>query len=112
MLSTTMPTPKKPARPARKKSATATQGRRAQGTETGGRRKSALTRIGDEAKRDAMRKALLKSLRENDWNLTVTAEAMEMASNVSVIQALQDLAPEEYEAAKADGRISPGKRRG
>lgn len=79
--------------------------------ETEGRRKSLLTRIGDQAKREAMRKALLKALRENDWNLTVTAEALEMSTNVSVIQALQDLAPDEYAQAKASGKISPGKRR-
>lgn len=76
-----------------------------------GRKKSLLTRIGDEAKRAAMRKALLKALRENNWNLTATAEALEMTSNVSVIQALQDLASDEYAEAKASGKISPGKRR-
>lgn len=80
--------------------------------ETEGRRQSLLTRIGNDAKREAMRAALLKALNENAWNLTATAEALEMGTNVSIIQALQDLAPEEYAEAKSSGKISPANRRG
>ena len=76
-----------------------------------GRKKSLLTQEGDRAAFEAKRKMLLRVLKENDWNLTATAEALEMGTNVSVIQALQELAPEEYAAAKTDGRVSPGKRR-
>lgn len=82
----------------------------AKAPEPAGRKRSALTEAGEEAKRDAMRKLLLRTLKEQGWNLTRTAEALRMgegsgaASNVA--KALLELAPEEYAAAKADGRIT------
>lgn len=78
--------------------------------EPAGRKRSVLTEVGEEAKRAAMRKRLIAELRSQGWNFTKTAEALGMgngssgASNVS--RALKDLAPEEYAAAKADGRIT------
>lgn len=76
-----------------------------------GRKVSLFTRVGNEAKATAQRRLLLDTLKQNGWNLTATAEALEMAALANVIRALQELAPDEYEAARRDGRISPGNRR-
>lgn len=80
-------------------------------SEPEGRRVSRFTRVGNDAKAAAQRKLLLDTLKQNGWNLTATAEALEMAALANVIRALQELAPDEYEAARRDGRISPGNRR-
>jgi len=82
--------------------------------EPAGRKRSIFTRVGDEAKADAQRKLLLATLKAHDWNLRATGEALEMGTGagatVAVGRALQELAPEEYEEAKADGRIASGRR--
>lgn len=74
------------------------------------RRRSALTEAGEAAKREAMRKLLLKTLKEHGWNLTKTAEALGMGSGSGgasyVSKTLKDLAPQEYASAKVDGRIT------
>lgn len=79
--------------------------------ESEGRKVSRFTRVGNDAKAAAQRKLLLDTLKQNGWNLTATAEALEMSALTNVIRALQELAPDEYEAARRDGRISPGNRR-
>lgn len=80
-----------------------------------GRKKSLFTRVGDEAKATAQKALLLKTLKANDWNMTKTGEALEMGTGAgagtAVIRALKELAPEEYERAKADDRVSPANRR-
>lgn len=73
--------------------------------------KLSLAEIGRRAAKDAQRKALLDALVANDWNLTRTAEALLVHGTGNLIRMLKDLAPDEYEAAKADGRISPANRR-
>lgn len=70
------------------------------------RERSAFAQAGEDARREAQRKLLLKTLREQGWNLTRTAEALGMGAMQAVTRALKDLAPEEYAAAKADGRIT------
>lgn len=75
------------------------------------RARSLFAQTGEDARREAQRKLLLKTLGEHDWNLTATAEALGMAFAQSVVRALNELAPEEYKAARRDGRISPGNRR-
>lgn len=69
------------------------------------RSKSLLTEIGEHA----MRAALLKSLKDNDWNLTRTAESLRMSAASSVIRALKSLAPDEYERARERGDIAMGR---
>ena len=66
--------------------------------------------IGREAAREAQRKALLRAWKANDWNLSRTAETLQMGSSSAVIRALKLLAPEEYDAAREDGRIRAGRR--
>jgi transcriptional regulator with GAF, ATPase, and Fis domain len=71
------------------------------------RARSRLVEIGDEA----MRKALLAELRRTDWNLSSTAEALGMTTGGNVLRAIRRLGlVDEYEAAKADGKIRPGGR--
>ncbi len=72
-------------------------------------RVSVLSEVGDEARRKAVREALLKALRATDWNLTAAGESLRM-DRQNVIRALKEFAPDEYAKAKADGRVVPGKR--
>ena len=65
--------------------------------------------IGREAAREAQRKALLRALKAHDWNLAHTADALLMGDASAVIRALKALAPEEYDAAREDGRIRTGR---
>ena len=72
------------------------------------RQKSLLAVAGDEAQR----KLLLKTLKNNGWNLTHTAEALKLAGASHVIRSLKTLGlADEYAAAKADGRIAAGRPR-
>ena len=66
-----------------------------------GRKKSKLTAAGDAAKLEAEKALLLKTLKANAWNLTRTAEALEMGQPSAVIAALDryDLRAE-YERAR------------
>lgn len=60
-----------------------------------------LSRTGDEAKRAAERALLLKTLRAKAWNLTHTAEALEMPGPSQVLRAIKELGLSvDYEAAK------------
>lgn len=67
---------------------------------------------GRSAAKAAQRELLLSALGRCGWNLTAAAEQLSMGANSSVIRALKELAPEEYEMARASGRIAPGKPRG
>lgn len=80
-------------------------------TRADGRQKSKLTLEGERCAAEGKRALLLKTLERHGWNLTATAAALEMGFAQSVVRALNELAPEEYEAARRDGRISPGNRR-
>ena len=74
-----------------------------------GRRKSKLTLAGEAAQRGL----LLATLKESGWNLTVTAEALDMGDPSAVLRSIKVLGlVEEYEAAKTRGAVSPGSRRG
>ncbi len=74
------------------------------------RKKSKLTQVGDAAKRAAMREALLAELDRQGWNLTKPAAALEMGDTAAPVAiALRDLAPDVYERARSDGRISMGR---
>lgn len=79
------------------------------------RKRSAFAEIGRAAAKEAQRKALLGALKSNGWNLTAAGETLEMgagaAAGTAVIRALKELAPDEYENARNDGRISQGNRR-
>lgn len=72
------------------------------------RKLSAFARVGDEAKAAAQREFLLKTLDAHKWSLSVACEALGLATSADVIRALKQLAPKEYAAAKADGRIRVG----
>lgn len=66
-----------------------------------GRKKSVLSRHGDEAKHAAERALLLKTLRHNAWNLTHTARELEMPGPSQVLRAIKDLGlSDEYDAAR------------
>lgn len=80
-------------------------------TRADGRPKSKLTLEGERCAIEGKRALLLKTLDTHGWNLTATAEALEMGALANVIRALHELAPAEYEAARKDGRISHGTRR-
>jgi transcriptional regulator with GAF, ATPase, and Fis domain len=54
-----------------------------------GRKKSKLTQVGDEAKREAEAKLLLATLRANDWNLSATARVLDLGAASSVIRAIR-----------------------
>lgn len=72
------------------------------------RRKSLLTQAGESAQRGL----LLGTLESKEWNLTATAEALEMAGPSDVLRAIKNLGlTEEYDAAKLAGKVSPGNRR-
>ena len=72
---------------------------------------SLYARTGDDARREAQRKLLLRTLKTHGWNLRVSAAALGLSGTPGVVRALKDVAPDEYTAAKADGRIKPGVRR-
>lgn len=108
MLGTsTMPAPKKST--AKKPIARRPKVPAVEPTRADGRAKSALTLAGEQAARDAKRALLLKALKDNGWNLTRTAESLNMGSTGNVARALQELAPDEYEAAKKRGDIAMGR---
>ena len=66
-----------------------------------------LRDIGDKAMRDA----LLRALKDSDWNLTRTAEFFEMHGPVTVLRAIESLGlKDEYEAARERGDVRPGRR--
>ena len=73
-----------------------------------GRKKSKLVQIGDAAKAEAMRKALLDALKQHEWNLSRTARELEMNNASAVIRALKELAPGEYERARERGDVAFG----
>lgn len=79
-------------------------------TRADGRVKSKLTLAGEEGALRAKRDLLLITLDANGWNLSATARDLDMSTAGAVIRALNELAPDEYERAKRDGRVSPGKR--
>lgn len=79
-------------------------------TRADGRPKSKLTLAGEEGALRAKRELLLSTLAANSWNLSATARDLDMLTAGAVIRALNELAPDEYERAKQDGRVAPGKR--
>jgi transcriptional regulator with GAF, ATPase, and Fis domain len=71
-----------------------------------GRRKSKLTQAGEAAQREL----LLQTLKTHGWNLTHTAETLEMAGPADVLRSMKVLGlSEEYEAAKERGEAKPGR---
>lgn len=70
------------------------------------RRQSKLTLAREEGARHAGRLALLATCDALGWNLTRVAEVLEMTTPADVIRALKELAPAEYEAAKARGDVA------
>jgi transcriptional regulator with GAF, ATPase, and Fis domain len=103
MLAATMATTRKPTKTTTKPSARPSTRRKPPA--------KTFAEVGREAAREAQRKVLLEALAAHAWNMTVTAESLGMGTGANVTRALKQLAPEEYEAAKADGRISPANRR-
>jgi hypothetical protein len=67
---------------------------------------SRLTEIG----RAAMRAALLESCERHGWRLNLVAADLGMHCAGTVGTSLRTLAPDVYQAAKADGRIKQGHR--
>lgn len=66
-----------------------------------GRKKSLLSRTGDEAKAAAERALLLKTLKAKSWNLTHTAEVLEMPGPSQVLRAIDALGlRDEYDTAR------------
>jgi len=76
--------------------------------ETTAKEPSLYARTGDDARREAQRKLLLRTLKAHGWNLRASAVALGLSGSAGVVRALQEVAPEEYAAAKADGRIKAG----
>lgn len=74
------------------------------------RKQSLFTRVGEEAKAKAQRELLLKTLTERRWNLTATAKALELFP-AALIRALRELAPEEYQTARASGVVRLGRKK-
>lgn len=73
--------------------------------------KPTLAEIGREASHEAQRKALLAELKANDWNLTATSQELGLSNGSNVIRSIRTLGLEdEYEAAKAAGKIPKGPR--
>lgn len=71
------------------------------------RSRNLLQQVGDEA----MRKVLLKTLKDNGWSLLKTAQEFGMYSSTVVIRAIHQLGlTEEYERAKERGDVRPGPR--
>lgn len=69
-------------------------------------RKNALV----EAASDAQRTVLLKALRENSWNLTLTAESLRLHGPSAVIRYIHALGlGDEYEAARSRGAVKQGR---
>jgi len=87
---------------------------KARGTPTkaaqaGHARKPTLKEIG----REAQRKALLAELEANGWSLTTTARELGLTGASNVKRSILTLGlEEEYEAAKAAGKIVPGRHAG
>lgn len=76
-------------------------------TRADGRAKSALAMERERAALEAGRALLLRTLREQDWNLSATARALGLPGASHVIRAIRDHALEtEYEAARDEGKIS------
>lgn len=65
------------------------------------RKKSKLTTAGDRAKWETERALLLKTLRAKGWNLTHTADELDMGSPTAVLHALDRYElREDYEKAR------------
>lgn len=73
---------------------------------------SAYALAGDEGRRAAQRALLERVLAEHDWNMAHAAAALGLSGSPGVIRALKNVAPDLYEAARADGRIRAGARSG
>ena len=99
MLAETMAKPRKTTKtPTKGQTRTAAESRR---PDKRPRAKSLLSRTGDEAKAAAERALLLKTLKSKRWNLTHTAEALEMPGPSQVLRAIDALGlRDEYEAAR------------
>jgi len=70
-----------------------------------------LAEIGRKAAHAAQRKALLAELKRQQWNLTATARSLGLANTSNVIRSIRSLElNEEYEAARAAGKIPKGPR--
>lgn len=75
---------------------------------TARRKKSKLTLAGEAAQRGV----LLAELKAQGWNLTATAEALDMGHPSAVLRSIKQLGlTEEYEAARVRGDVSPGNRK-
>ena len=72
------------------------------------REPSLYAQEGDAARRKAQRKLLLATLRSHKWNLRAAADALGLSGSAGVVRALKDVAPDEYAAARLDGRIKAG----
>lgn len=109
MLTGTMATAKATAtgRSGRADSAGARSGRE---TPAEGRKKSKLTSAGEEASQLARRTLLLTTCQTLGWDLAKVATALDLTTGADVIRALKELAPGEYEAARAAGDIRRGRR--
>lgn len=80
-------------------------------TRADGRPKSKLTLAGEAGALAAKRELLLKTLVACGWNLSRTAEELEMPGASQVIRAIRDVGLDaEYEAARKRGDISHGTR--
>lgn len=78
-------------------------GVRAAKPEAEGRKKSKLTQVGDDAKLKAMRALLLEELVLHRWNLTATAESLEMGQPSAVLRAIREVGLEaHYEKARGE----------
>lgn len=59
----------------------------------------------------AGRALVLEALERTGWNLTHAAQELGVMATANLIRSLRKLAPEEYAAARRDGRIKVGGRR-
>lgn len=69
-----------------------------------------FSEIGAHWRKKGQRAALLRELRRHGWNLTHTAEALEMGNHTNVLRAIRDLElTDEYDEAKRAGLIRQGR---
>jgi len=74
------------------------------------RKRSLLTAVGDDGAQRAKAALLLGACLGADWNLSKVAERLGMTSASDVLRALKELLPEQLEAARKRGDISPQNR--
>jgi len=71
---------------------------------------SIFAEVGRKAAHRAQRELLLRTLIANDWNLTHAGVALRMGGSMHVLRAIRKVGLiDEYETARSQGKLSPGR---